>query len=132
MGFFHSIWKGYNKFQSFYHRGQACALVQWPLVFVADMIDFTARQAVAKINPTTEQALFWPRVTILGFIYIYGITYLLITQQNSYSINHSLGTVNCRQHDDYTAIYSSVSVLPAGYNGDYTVTVQSPCSHSAA
>ena len=33
--------------------------------------------SVAKINPTTELALFWRRVTILGFIYIYGIFHIL-------------------------------------------------------
>ena len=38
------------------------------------MIDFTAIMSVTKINPTTELALFWRRVTILGFIYIYGYT----------------------------------------------------------
>ena len=37
--------------------------------------------------------------------------------------------VNCQQHDDYTAICSSVTVLPAVVNGDYTVTVQSPHSY---
>ena len=36
------------------------------------MIDFTAIMSVTKINPTTELALFLGRVTILGFIYIYG------------------------------------------------------------
>ena len=67
------------------------------------------------------------------------------TQQNSYSIGHLLGTVttqwlhsdgvvigvNCRQHGDYTAIGSSVTVPPAVVNSDYTVTVQSLCSHCA-
>ena len=36
------------------------------------------------------------------------------------------------QHGDYTATGSSVTALPAVINGDYTVTVQSQCSHSAA
>ena len=36
------------------------------------MIDFTAIMSMTKINPTTELVLFWLRVTILGFIYIYG------------------------------------------------------------
>ena len=44
---------------------------QGQTVFVADMIDFTVIMSVTKINPTTELALFWRRVTILGFIYIY-------------------------------------------------------------
>ena len=39
------------------------------------MIDFTAIMSVTKINPTTELALFLGRVTILGFIYIYGPDY---------------------------------------------------------
>ena len=65
------------------------------------------------------------------------------SQQNSYSISHLLdivttrwldsdseGTVdNCRQHCDYTPIGSLVAVLPAVINGDYAVTLQSPCSH---
>ena len=41
------------------------------------MIDSTAHQlsiiSVTKINPTTELALFWRQVTIIGFIYIYGL-----------------------------------------------------------
>ena len=67
------------------------------------------------------------------------------TQQNSYSISHLLGTVttkwldsdsvvtvvNCWQHGDYTAIGSLLTVLLAVVNGDYTVTVQSLCSHCA-
>ena len=39
------------------------------------MIDFTVRQLTiisgTKINTTAELALFWHRLTILGFIYIY-------------------------------------------------------------
>ena len=46
----------------------------WPLVFVTDMIDFTAIKSMKKINPTTELALFWHRVTILGYIYIYDMS----------------------------------------------------------
>ena len=67
----------------------------------------------------------------------------LITQENSYSISHLLATVTtqwldgdsvvtvhiCKQHSDYTAIGSSVTMLLAVVNGDYTVTVQSLCSH---
>ena len=67
------------------------------------------------------------------------------TQQNSYSISHLLGTVttlwldsdcvvtidNCRRHGEYTAICSSVSVLPAVFNSQYTVTVQSQRSDCA-
>ena len=53
---------------------QACALAGWPLVFISDMIDFTARQlsimSVTKINPTTKLALFWRRVSILGFFFL--------------------------------------------------------------
>ena len=45
----------------------------------------------------------------------------------------SLVTVgNCRQHGDWAANGSVVTVLPGVKNSDYTVTVQSPCSHSAA
>ena len=65
------------------------------------------------------------------------------TQQNSYSISHLLATVttkwldgdgvvtvdNCRQHSDWAANGSVVTILPAVENGDYTVTVQSLCSH---
>ena len=40
--------------------------------------------------------------------------------------------VNCQQNGDYTAIGSSVTVLPAVNNSDYyTLTVQSPWSHFA-
>ena len=39
--------------------------------------------------------------------------------------------VNCRQHGDYTAIGSSVTVLPAVVNSHYTIVVQSLCSHCA-
>ena len=67
----------------------------------------------------------------------------MITQENSYSISHLLATVttqwlegdgvvtvhNCQQHGDYTAIGSSVTMLPAVVNYDYTITVQSLCSH---
>ena len=38
----------------------------------------------------------------------------------------SVVTVNCWQHSDYTDIDSSVTMLLAVGNGDYTVTVQSP------
>ena len=71
--------------------------------------------------------------------------YALNTQQNSYSISHLLDTVttqwldvdsdgvvtvhNCRQHGVYTAIDSSVTVLPAVVDSDYTITIQSLCSH---
>ena len=64
------------------------------------------------------------------------------TQENSYFISHQLGTVttwldsdgvvivnNCQQHGDWAANGSVVTVLPAVNNGDYTVTVQSLCSH---
>ena len=58
-------------------------LAWWPLVFVSDMIHFTVRQSsimsVTKIIATTELALFWRRVTILGFIYIYGQSIFKIT-----------------------------------------------------
>ena len=37
-----------------------------------------------------------------------------------------------RQQPLRSAISTPVTVLPAFYNGDYTVTVQSPCSHSTA
>ena len=37
--------------------------------------------------------------------------------------------VNCWQHSDYNAIGSSVNVLPAVINSDYTVTTQSLCNH---
>ena len=64
------------------------------------------------------------------------------TQQNSYSISHwdykvtrhsdsVLIVANCRQHSDYTAISSSVTKLQAVSSDDFTVTVQSPCSHYA-
>ena len=39
--------------------------------------------------------------------------------------------VNCRQHGDYTAIGSLVTVLPSVHNSDYPVTVQWPCSRCA-
>ena len=69
-----------------------------------------------------------------------------VTQENSYSIGHLWGTVttqwqdsesvvtvaNCRQHSDKAANGSVVTVQPAVNNGDYNVTVQSQCSHSAA
>ena len=62
---------------------------------------------------------------------------------NSYSISHLLATVttqwldgegvvtvhNCRQHSDYTASGSVVTVLPAVMNCDYTITIQLLCSH---
>ena len=38
---------------------------------------------------------------------------------------------NFRQHGDYTAICSSVTVLPAVFNSHYTVTVQLQCSDCA-
>ena len=67
-----------------------------------------------------------------------------LTQQNPYSISHLHGTVttrwlysdgvnkllNCRQHADYTPCCRPG--LPTVVNGDYTVTVQSPCSHCVA
>ena len=71
------------------------------------------------------------------------------TQQNNYSISHLLGTVtaqwldsdnevtvdNCRQHGDYTVdqlcSQSRHTMLLAIVNSDYTVTVQSLCSHCA-
>ena len=67
------------------------------------------------------------------------------TQQISYSISHLLGTVtilwldsdcivtvdSCRQHGDYNAIGSSVTVLPAVVNRHYTVTIQSQRSYCA-
>ena len=67
----------------------------------------------------------------------------LLTQQNSYSINHLLGTVttqwlggdgvvtidNCRQHGDWAASGSVVTVMLAVVDSD--VTVQSLCSHCA-
>ena len=40
--------------------------------------------------------------------------------------------VNYWQHIDYTAIGSSVAVLPAVNNSDYPVAVQSLCSHYTA
>ena len=70
-----------------------------------------------------------------------------LSQQNSYSISHlqdevttrwldsdSVVTGNYQQHGDYmyTAIGSSVTVLPEVSNGDYTVTVQLLGSHIAA
>ena len=84
-------------------------------------------------------------VSFLNFLQLYQtkVTALLCwsTQQNSYSISHYAalwlyGTwldsyrvvtiANCRQHGDYNAICSSVTVLPAVYNGDCAVTVKSP------
>ena len=67
------------------------------------------------------------------------------TLENSYSISHLLGTVttqwldsdgvvtvdNCQQHGDWAANGSLITVPPAANNGDYTVTVQSLCSHCA-
>ena len=66
------------------------------------------------------------------------LTDLMTAQQNSYCISHLLGTVttwwldsdsivtvaNCRQHGDWAANCSVVTVLLAVNNGDYTVTVQ--------
>ena len=64
----------------------------------------------------------------------------------AYSINNLLDTVttqcldsdsvvsivNSWQCGDYAANGSVVTVLPAvSSNGDYTITVQSPCSHCA-
>ena len=74
-----------------------------------------------------------------------GTLQLWRTQQNSYSISHLLGTVttqwldsdsvvtvdNCQQHGDWAASGSVVTVLLAVNNGDYTVTIQSLCSHCA-
>ena len=78
-------------------------------------------------------------------------TFLLIcppktTHQNSYSFSHLLRTVttrwldsdsvvitaNCWQHGDWIANGSLVTMLPTVNNGNNTVTVKSPCSHSAA
>ena len=77
------------------------------------------------------------KVTLLGY------TCISITQQNSYSISHLLDTVtarwlnsdcvvtvdNYRQHGDWAANCNVVTVLPGLDDSDYTVTVQSPCSH---
>ena len=51
------------------------------------------------------------------------------TQQNSYSISHLLlrNTVTTQLLESD----SVVTVLPAVVNSDYTVTVQSLCSHCA-
>ena len=65
----------------------------------------------------------------------------IITQQNSYFLNHVLDTVttwwldsdsvvtvaNCQQHDDQATNGSVVTMLPAVNNSDI-VTVQSQCS----
>ena len=77
---------------------------------------------------------------------MFNILSIPITQQNSYSISHQLGTVttrwldsdsvvtvgNCQEHGDSAANGSVVTVLPAVSTADYTVTVQLLCSHSAA
>ena len=71
---------------------------------------------------------------------------IINTQQNSYSLSHytalwlhggrrltlQVTVVNCRQHGDYTAFGSSVTVQLPVNKDNYIVTVQSPCSHSAA
>ena len=73
------------------------------------------------------------------------LTSCQVSQENSYSISHLLGTVtaswldsdgkvtidNCRQHGDWASNGSVVTVLPAVNNGDYTITVQSLWSHCA-
>ena len=64
------------------------------------------------------------------------------TKQNTYSIRYLLDTVTTQwldsdsvtsniwwQLDNWVANGSVVTMLPAVVNGDYTVTVQSPCSH---
>ena len=51
----------------------------------------------------------------------------LQTQQNSYSASHLLDTVTTQWLDSNCV----VTVLPAVNNDDYTITVQSPCSHCA-
>ena len=64
-------------------------------------------------------------------------------QQNSYSIRHQLVTVttmqwngqwqcsHCWQYPAAELINCVITMLPAVYNTDYTVTVQSPYSHCA-
>ena len=68
------------------------------------------------------------------------------TQWTTYSISHLLCTVttwwldsdsevtfaDCQQNSDRAASGSGVTMLPVFSNGDYTVTVPSPCSHCAA
>ena len=54
------------------------------------------------------------------------------TQRLDIDSDGAVTIVNSWQHGDYTPIGSSVTVLPAVNNGDYTVTVQSPCCHSTA
>ena len=54
------------------------------------------------------------------------------TRHSDYTVTDSESVVtvnNYRQHGDRAANDSVVTMLPAVVNGDYTVTVQSTCSH---
>ena len=62
---------------------------------------------------------------------LYSISnYDALRLQDDWTVKGVVTVVNCRQHIDYNAIGSSVTVLLAVNNGDYTITIQSPCSHS--
>ena len=50
--------------------------------------------------------------------------YAALLQHNHWSVTVQSSPVNCQPRDDYTAVGSSVTVLLAISNGDYTVTVQ--------
>ena len=76
-GFFHPIWKVHNKFTiiGLLWRSMCAQVARWPLVFVADMIDFTAHQlsiiSVTKINPTTDLAILTSSYHSRFYLYLW-------------------------------------------------------------
>ena len=116
----------------------------WPCILSKLIIIYTSQNNFFKLHALYHTMPYKQHKLITIEYNQYATNLVRYTQQNSYPNSfsrHSDYTVtgqwqysqigSCQQHGDYTAIGSSVTVLPAFVNSNYTVTVQSLCSHCA-